>query len=161
MISNKTTHAIELCVLLAGQRNAVYLSTTELALRLGLSVSYIENILKPLKANGIVSSLKGPGGGYKISGDTSLVSMWDVAAVFEQALEDTEPTGQPIQPYELALEEVVKKTLGSFVLADFVGSSAAGIQSFTQDIGRFKFKPMAAPFVPKAPNSVFQLHMSF
>ena len=34
MISNKTTHAIELCVLLAGQRNAVYLSTTELALRL-------------------------------------------------------------------------------------------------------------------------------
>jgi hypothetical protein len=28
-------------------------------------------------------------------------------------------------------------------------------------MGRFKFKPLPAPFIPKAPNSVFQLHMSF
>jgi Rrf2 family protein len=161
MISNKTIHAIDVCALLAGQCNAVYLSTTELALRLALSISYIENILKPLKAHGIVTSLKGPGGGYRICGDISLVSMWDVAAVFEQTCEDTELNEQPIQPYELELEQVVKNTLSSFVLADFVGASGSETKSFTQDIGRFKFKPMAAPFVPKAPNSVFQLHMSF
>jgi Rrf2 family protein len=161
MISNKTIHAIDVCVLLAAQRHDTYLSTSELALRLGLSISYIENILKPLKANGFVSSLKGPGGGYKICGDMSLVSMWDVAAVFEQTLEDEEPTGQSVQPYELELENVVRKTLSGFVLADFAGSCDSEIKSFTQDMGRFKFKPIAAPFVPKAPNSVFQLHMSF
>jgi hypothetical protein len=27
-------------------------------------------------------------------------------------------------------------------------------------VNRFKFKPLAAPLVPNAPNSVFQLHMS-
>ena len=161
MISNKTIHAIDVCVLLAAQGNDAYLSTSELALRLGLSVSYIENILKPLKAQDIVTSLKGPGGGYKILGDVSMVSVWDVAAVFEQTLEDTEPKGQSIQAYELEFEQVVKKTLSSFVLADFVDASGLETKSFTQDIGRFKFKPMAAPFVPKAPNSVFQLHMSF
>jgi len=28
-----------------------------------------------------------------------------------------------------------------------------------QTMGRFKFKPMVAPLMPKAPNSVFQLSM--
>jgi len=98
MISNKTVHAIDMCVLLAAQRNDAYLSTTELALRLGLSVSYIENILKDLKTHDLVTSLKGPGGGYRMCSDVSSVTMWDVAGVFEHTLEDAESEGQSIQP---------------------------------------------------------------
>jgi hypothetical protein len=30
----------------------------------------------------------------------------------------------------------------------------------TPVVNRFKFKPLATPLVPKAPNSVFQLHMA-
>ena len=161
MISKKTINAIEVCVLLAGQRNAGYLTTTELSPRLGLSISYLENILKPLKDHHIVSSMKGPGGGYRIQGDVSMVSIWDVAAVFEPTLADAEQGDITPQPYELALEQVVQNTLRSFVLSDFADFSSAEIKSFGQEIGRFKFKPLAAPFMPKAPNSVFQLHMTF
>jgi Rrf2 family protein len=160
MISKKTINAIEICVLLAGQRNG-YLTTSELSPRLGLSISYLENILKLLKEHNIVASMKGPGGGYTIHGDASLISIWSVASVFEQTLEDAEPKDVACQSYELELEQVVKKTLGNFVLSDFADFSSSEIKSFGQEIGRFKFKPLAAPFIPKAPNSVFQLHMSF
>ena len=64
MISKKTINAIEVCVYLAGQRHAGYVTTTELSPRLDLSISYLENILKPLKAHNIVGAMKGPGGGY-------------------------------------------------------------------------------------------------
>ena len=163
MISKKTVNAIELCVLLAGLRAEGYVTTTDLSPRLGLSISHLENILKPLKDEGIVLSMKGPGGGYMIRGDVSLISIWDVARVFEKTLMDVEPTSQdsPHASYELALEQVVMKTLKSFTLADFADFASSEVQSFADVIGRFKFKPLPVPFMPKVPNSVFQLGMSF
>jgi Rrf2 family protein len=163
MISKKTVNAIELCVLLAGQRGEGYLTTTDLSPRLGLSISYLENILKPLKDNGLVLSMKGPGGGYMIKGDVSLISIWDVACVFEKSVVDTASSENPPvhELYELELEQVVMKTLKNFSLSDFADFSASEVKSYADVIGRFKFKPLPMPFMPKAPNSVFQLGMSF
>jgi Rrf2 family protein len=165
MISKKTIHAIELCVALAGQRNGSYITTTELSPRLALSVSYLENILKLLKDCHIVSSMKGPGGGYRIHGDISLVSIWDIACVFEQTLTEAESSediafAKPAS-YELGLQQIVQETLSHFTLSDFVDFSSVDAKSYVQEMGRFKFKPLVAPFMPKAPNSVFQLHMTF
>lgn len=162
MISKKTVNAIELCVLLAGQRGEGYLTTTDLSPRLGLSISYLENILKPLKDNGLVLSMKGPGGGYMIRGDVSLISIWDVASVFEKSVVDTASSENPRvhELYELELEQVVMKTLKSFSLSDFADFSTSEVKRYTDVIGRFKFKPLPMPFMPKAPNSVFQLGMS-
>lgn len=163
MISNKTINAIELCVLLAGQRGDGYLTTTHLSPRLGLSISYLENILRPLRDCGIVLSMKGPGGGYMISGDASLISIWDVASVFEKTLIDSESNEEASAKklYELELEQVVMKTLKSFTLSDFADFSAAGDKPYSDATGRYKLKPLPLPFTPKAPNSVFQLGMSF
>ncbi len=129
MISNKTIHAIELCVLLAGQRSEGYLTTGDLSPRLNLSISYLENILKPLKDKGIVLSMKGPGGGYMIRGDVSLISIWDVACVFEKTLQDADDTAQLPAAYELALEQVVIQTLKGFTLSDFADFSAVELKS--------------------------------
>ena len=169
MISKKTINAIEVCVFLAGQRHAGHITTAELSPRLDLSVSYLENLLKPLKAHHIVTAMKGPGGGYMILGDISLISIWDIASVFEQTF-DAAPVTDASLPtdqfedqtspasYELGLEHIVKTTLSNFTLADFVDESRdEDAHSFVQTLGRFKFKPMAAPLMPKAPNSVFQL----
>lgn len=163
MISKKTVNAIELCVLLAGQRGEGYMTTTDLSPRLGLSISHLENILKPLKDQGIVLSMKGPGGGYMIRGDASLISIWEVACVFEKPLvnADAANEAQSHAAYELELEQVVMRTLKGFTLADFADFTSSHTQSFADAIGRFKFKPLPAPFMPKVPNSVFQLGMSF
>jgi Rrf2 family protein len=165
MISKKTINAIELCVFLAGQRHAGYVTTTALSPRLNLSISYLENLLKPLKAHNIVSAMKGPGGGYMILGDTSLISIWDIASVFESTLvsdASDEAVEQLMPPanYEIDLQRIVKDTLSHATLADFVDESRdEEARSFVQTLGQFKFKPLAAPLMPKAPNSVFQLSM--
>jgi Rrf2 family protein len=162
MISKKTINAIELCVFLAGQRDVGYVTTTQLCPRLGLSVSYLEDILKSLKKHDIVCAMKGPGGGYMIHGDVSLISIWDIVCVFEQALGDPQQDAVlDLAAYEIGLEQIVKDTLSQFTLSDFADFSSADVKSYAQDLGRFKFKPLAEPFMPKAPNSVFQLHMSF
>jgi Rrf2 family protein len=165
MISKKTINAIEVCVFLAGRRNVGYVTTTELSPRLDLSISYLENILKLLKDHKIVTSMKGPGGGYMIQGDVSCISMWDIALVFEQTLDGALPDhadkrSKPAS-YERDLEHVIKDTLSNFTLSDFADTSSAVMKSYAQEMGRFHFKPLAAPFMPKAPNSVFQLHMTF
>jgi len=164
MISKKTINAIELCVLLASQRGGDYLTTAELAPRLDLSISYLENILKPLKDSDIVLSMKGPGGGYTLRGDAARVSVWEVASVFEKTLGDTQAPGQgqaqAHDSYLLELEQVVIKTLKSFMLSDFADFSASEVKSYADAVGRFKFKPLPMALMPKAPNSVFQLGMS-
>jgi Rrf2 family protein len=163
MISKKTVNAIELCVLLASQRGGEYLTTAELAPRLDLSISYLENILKPLKDSDIVLSMKGPGGGYTLRGDAARVSIWDVAAVFEKTLLDDPATGDASasESYVQELEQVVIKTLKGFMLSDFADFSASEVKAYADAMGRFKFKPLPMAMTPKAPNSVFQLGMSF
>lgn len=115
--------------------------------------------------------MKGPGGGYMIQGDTSLISIWDIASVFERTFDAASSAESSLLPeliddktppasFELGLEQIVKATLSNFTLADFVDESRdEEARSFVQTMGRFKFKPMAAPLMPKAPNSVFQLSM--
>ena len=162
MISNKTINAMDVCVIIAAQQYLGRVSTTELALRLHLSISNLESILKPLKDQHIVSSRKGPGGGYEIRGDLALISMWDIAAVFEPTLAEQGNEAQPIDAadYEWGLEQVIIDTLSQQALSDFVTPHALQTPVEPPVVNRFKFKPLAAPLVPKAPNSVFQLHMA-
>lgn len=162
MISNKTINALDVCVVIASQQYHRRVSTTELSRRLHLSVSNLESILKPLKDNGIVSSRKGPGGGYEIRGDLALLSMWDIASVFEPTLKQQGTHDSPIlaAEFEFGLEIVIIETLSQFSLSDFVTTQTMFFPEQTHVINRFKFKPLAAPLVPNAPNSVFQLSMS-
>jgi len=162
MISNKTINAMDVCVFIAGQQNLGRVSTTELSQRLHLSVSNLECILKPLKDHQIVSSRKGPGGGYEIRGDLALISMWDIASVFEPTLTQQGGDEQAIDAadYEWGLEKVIVDTLSQAALSDFVPAQPLQTHVETPVINRFKFKPLAAPLVPKAPNSVFQWHMA-
>jgi Rrf2 family protein len=162
MISNKTINAMDVCVLIAAQQNLGRVSTTELARRLHLSISNLESILKPLKDHQIVSSRKGPGGGYEIRGDLAMISMWDIAAVFEPTLAQQSSEALPLEAadFEWGLERVIIDTLSQSALSDFVVVQAVHIPVEAPMVNRFKFKPLTAPLVPKAPNSVFQLHMA-
>jgi Rrf2 family protein len=162
MISNKTINAMDVCVLIASQQNLGRVSTTELARRLHLSISNLESILKPLKDHQIVSSRKGPGGGYEIRGELAMISMWDIAAVFEPTLAQQSSESLPLEAadFEWGLERVIIDTLSQFALSDFVVLQPMHIPAEAPMVNRFKFKPLTAPLVPKAPNSVFQLHMA-
>lgn len=162
MISNKTINAMDVCVVIAAQQINGRVSTTELAQRLHLSISNLESILKTLKDRKIVTSHKGPGGGYEILGDLALISMWDIAAAFEPTLAQQGSDTQPLDAadYEWGLEQVIIDTLSQSALSDFVTVPALQAPVANPVVNRFKFKPLTEPLIPKAPNSVFQLHMA-
>ena len=82
MSANEAKHALNLVVSLAKLPKAATLTTQELARRLGLSVSYVENLLKLLRVHGLVSSRRGPMGGHCFSGVASKLSVWDIVSIF-------------------------------------------------------------------------------
>jgi Rrf2 family iron-sulfur cluster assembly transcriptional regulator len=163
MLNKQTFNAIDICVCIARLQNQISCSTGQLSNHLGLSVSYLELILKQLKANDIVCSFRGPGGGYKILGAADQVSIWDIARIFEVHSETSQPDNDwALATYEQGLQEVVEATLREYTLADFAGAIPLALQEGVgrvDSLNRFKFKPLVPAWLPKAPNSVFQLHM--
>jgi Rrf2 family iron-sulfur cluster assembly transcriptional regulator len=72
-------------------------SLAEIADRLGISVSYLEQLFANLRRAGLVRSVRGPGGGYflaKPAADVSIADVFDAVAVpraVDQAAAGTGP----------------------------------------------------------------------
>lgn len=76
-IGTRYQHAI-LTVLLLSRATEKPLTTVEMSKRLGISISYLEQIMSRLKRNCIVESIRGPGGGYRLSREPDDVSVGDI-----------------------------------------------------------------------------------
>ena len=46
-------------------------SLADISERQGISISYLEQLFAKLRRNGLVSSVRGPGGGYQLAGTVS------------------------------------------------------------------------------------------
>ena len=159
MLNKQTFTAIEVCVCIARLQHQTPCSTGLLSRQLGQSVSYLEQILKQLKAHEIVCSFRGPGGGYKILGSAQQVSMWRIARIFEHHADAQEGS---LPAYEQGLQQVVEDTLSAYTLADFANTTGWSLPEPPRrhdSTNRFKFKPLAPAWQPKAANSVFQWHL--
>jgi Rrf2 family protein len=82
MRANESKHALSLVVLLAGLPSGEALTTQDLARHLGLSVSYVENLLKGLRTRELLKSNRGPRGGHRFDGDLTSLNVWDVVSIF-------------------------------------------------------------------------------
>ncbi|MGA0991907.1 MAG: RrF2 family transcriptional regulator, partial [Burkholderiaceae bacterium] len=58
--------AVDAVAVIAGQQQTQPVTTQLLCETTGLSVSYLEKIMRDLKQGGIVRSYRGPGGGYRL-----------------------------------------------------------------------------------------------
>ena len=61
-------------------------SLKSIATRQGLSESYLEQIIAPLKKSGIVKSVRGAGGGYVLCRPSSEITVGDVLRALEGSL---------------------------------------------------------------------------
>jgi Rrf2 family protein len=163
MISNKTDFALKTVLAIASQPAGRPLTTKAMSERLNLSVSYLESILKALKAQGLIRSGKGPGGGYQMDADPSFVTVWDIAKIFEVPLpvnpDHTHEGALVSTDFELGLQEVIERHLTATTLAELVDVREWDTSTSATSSNRFKFKPLPEMFIPRAPNSVFQLSM--
>ena len=159
MFSKRTFSAVDATVVIASQQQDMTVSTQDIADLLGLSVSYLESILKVLKANGIIRSYRGPGGGYQMDADPSELSVWEVVSLFEseEASQETPENAKVLTAcfdglFTLAKSYLKEQKLGEWAKIELPQKSKAPVLQ-----GRFKLKPMPSMALPKVPNSVFQL----
>lgn len=81
----------------------------ELSATLGVSLSYLEQIFAVLRKAGLVVSMRGPGGGYRVERDHSTLTVYDV-------INSLEP-----QNSEDVFQSMVYAQLRCIRLSDLVG----------------------------------------
>jgi Rrf2 family iron-sulfur cluster assembly transcriptional regulator len=141
---------------------------SDIAERQQISLSYLEQMFSKLRHQGLVSSTRGPGGGYTLGHRTDAITVADIIT----AVEDAPPKVNPqvtANAQDMAqdlwdsmnakvLDFMQSVTLRALVLEQL----AKGVkieQKPAPNRGVFK-KPVPAPLRSNAPNSVFALGQS-
>ena len=70
------------------------ISLAEISSRQNISLSYLEQLFSRLKKKRLVESIKGPGGGYKLSKDANDIVIADVIQAVNENLETTSCNGK-------------------------------------------------------------------
>ena len=83
MISTKGRYYIRILLDLAIHRNGEYIPMKDVAERQGISLKYIERILPVLKENGLIDSVHGKGGGYKLTREPDQYTLWEILRLTE------------------------------------------------------------------------------
>lgn len=83
MISTKGRYSIRILLDLAEHRNGDFIPMKEVAGRQGISLKYIERLMPALKAAGLVESVHGIGGGYRLIREPEEYSLWEILELAE------------------------------------------------------------------------------
>lgn len=145
MSANESKHALSLVVSLAALPNGEALTTQDLARKLGLSVSYVENLLKGLRTQHFLKSNRGPRGGHRFDGDLTSLTVWDIVSIFGTAeLPPAEPSvhGHVTAWLEAEYEQIKNEFLKSVPLVKLLGNPAEIDFSLEWELTADDFKPM-------------------
>jgi Rrf2 family iron-sulfur cluster assembly transcriptional regulator len=138
---------------------------TDVASRQHISLSYLEQLFSKLRQHGLVTSIRGPGGGYSIGSQIDSITVTDIIC----AVEDTVPKHKPADSSSVQdvtqdlwdamnakmLDFTHSVTLKSLVLDQL--ATASPIEP-TAPIKRGVFKkPLSLSMDANVPNSVFAL----
>jgi Rrf2 family iron-sulfur cluster assembly transcriptional regulator len=108
-------------------------SLAEISGRQGISLSYLEQLFARLRSNDLVSSVRGPGGGYRLSRDASLISVANIVDAVNESVDATScggegdcQQGEKCLTHDLwcLLSDKIHDFLGSISLASLVTSQS-------------------------------------
>ncbi len=97
--------------------------------RQGISLSYLEQLFANLRKQGLVSSSRGPGGGYRLSRAAEEVTVFEVISAVDEKVDTTRcegkgncSNGEQCLSHEIwhSLSEQIKLYLDSITLGDVV-----------------------------------------
>lgn len=86
MISTKGRYAIRILLDLAEHNNGGYIPMKEVSARQEISLKYIEKIMPSLKSAGLIDSVHGIGGGYRLTRAPEQYSLWEILKIAESDL---------------------------------------------------------------------------
>lgn len=84
--STKSRYALRLMIDLTLHNNGDYIALKDISERQNISVKYLEQIVSVLAKSGMLKSVRGPQGGYKLAKDPSNYTAGDVLRITEGSL---------------------------------------------------------------------------
>jgi len=117
-------------------------SLSDISERQGISLSYLEQLFSRLRKQGLVTSVRGPGGGYRLGRCSAKIAVADVISAVNESVDATKCSGQGnCQDGEqclthnlwLGLSERIKEFLQNITLAELVDQRDVKTVSKRQD----------------------------
>ena len=105
--------------------------------RQDISLSYLEQLFSRLRRNGLVKSVRGPGGGYRIAMPLQAISISDIITAVDEQIDATQCGGQEncqgekrCMTHELwtSLNFKILEYLSGVSLAELVASQREGME---------------------------------
>ncbi len=158
MISKKTLKAVEAALVVAHYTPGAPVTVKEMAGLLGLSVSYLEGLVVPLRVHGIVRAVRGPGGGYQLDADASQVNLWDLVKIFELeagAARNPMPGDVCLDALEDAMQGQVQAFFECRTLAHLLHDVHLPARAKARKENSLNFKPLPMPVIPRGVSWIF------
>ena len=92
-LSTKGRYAVMAMIDLAGQAPDRAVTLADIAERQQLSLAYLEQLFARLRRSGLVQSVRGPGGGYRLARPADQTTVADVVVAVDEPLRATRCTG--------------------------------------------------------------------
>lgn len=98
--TSKSHYALKIMLDLAYYYYLPHVHRKDVAKRQCIPVDYLDQIMIKLRAAGLVKSIRGRGGGYKLSNDPKNVTIWDIVNAVENNIGPVNCTNQDPCEYE-------------------------------------------------------------
>ncbi len=93
-LTTKGRYAVTAMLDLALHQGRGPINLSEISSRQGISLSYLEQLFSRLRKQGLVSSSRGPGGGYALGRQADEISVSDVICAVDETVDATRCHGQ-------------------------------------------------------------------
>jgi Rrf2 family iron-sulfur cluster assembly transcriptional regulator len=93
-LTTKGRYAVTAMLDLAFHGNRGPIPLADIARRQGISLSYLEQLFARLRRQGLVTSIHGPGGGYRLGHSVSDISLVDVITAVDERVDTTRCGGE-------------------------------------------------------------------
>lgn len=86
-LTTKGRYAVTAMLDLALHYDKGAVTLADIARRQGISLSYLEQLFAKLRRNGLVDSVRGPGGGYNLAADPSKISVAEIVIAINENID--------------------------------------------------------------------------
>ena len=173
-LTTKGRFAVTAMVDLALRGGAEPVTLAEISGRQHISLSYLEQLFGKLRRQGLVKSVRGPGGGYRLAKPMPGISVADIILAVDEPIDATQCGGKEncqgdggrCMTHELwaSLNQRMVEFLDSVTLQKLVDDQLAkGMQIEDKPAVKraISSQPVVKPIRVNAPNSVFALGNSY
>ncbi len=93
-LTTKGRYAVTAMLDLSLNYGAGAITLAEISERQGISLSYLEQLFARLRKQGLVSSSRGPGGGYQLSRAATEITVLEVISAVDEKMDNTQCQGK-------------------------------------------------------------------